>query len=73
MLSPEKKKVLELFNEGRKCYKLLEFAKAKELFLQALGVDPTDGPSKVYVERCQHYIDEPPEDDWDGVYIMKTK
>lgn len=73
MLTPEKKKALELYNEGRKAYKLLDFAKAKDFFMQALGADPKDGPSQVYLERCQQYLDEPPSEDWDGVYIMKTK
>ena len=73
MLTAEKKKVLELFNEGRKCYKLMEFENARNFFQQALGVDPLDGPSQVYLERCQHYMNEPPADDWDGVFVMKTK
>ena len=27
-----------------------------------------DGPSEMYVERCNMFIDEPPPDDWDGVW-----
>lgn len=73
MLSPEKKKVLELFGEGRKCYKLMDFSKAKDFFQQALNLDPTDGPSKVYLQRCQEFLSDPPPEDWDGVYVMKTK
>jgi hypothetical protein len=25
------------------------------------------------VERCQDYLSEPPPEDWDGVFTMKTK
>ena len=73
MISDAKKKVLELFNEGRKNYKLMKFDAAKDLFAKALKVDPEDGPSKVYFARCKHYIQTPPPEDWDGVFVMKTK
>ncbi len=68
-----KKKVLDLFGEGRKLYKLMEFDKALACFGNALRLDPNDGPSKVYYARCKHYIENPPPDDWDGVFIMTTK
>ena len=73
MISETKKKVLELFNEGRKNYKLMNFEVAKDLFTKALNVDPEDGPSKVYFARCKHYLQNPPPEDWDGVFVMKTK
>lgn len=73
MITEEKAKVLELFSKGRKRYKLMEFEEAKEHFAQALKVDPEDGPSKVYYARCKHYIENPPPEDWDGVFVMNTK
>ena len=73
MTSEQKRKVLELFAEGRKFYKIMNFDKAKGYFAEALKVDENDGPSKVYYERCQHYIENPPPDDWDGVFVMTTK
>lgn len=73
MISESKKKVLKLFEEGRKNYKLMMFDKAKSYFKEALKLDPEDGPSKIYFERCEEYIKEPPPPDWDGVYVMKTK
>ncbi|ORC38270.1 hypothetical protein B4O97_00500 [Marispirochaeta aestuarii] len=73
MISEEKKKVLDLFGQGRKQYKLMEFEKARQFFAQALEIDPEDGPSKVYYLRCKHYIENPPPEDWDGVFVMNTK
>ena len=73
MITEEKKQVLELFAQGRKAYKLMEFAKAGGYFAKALKVDPEDGPSKVYYARCKHYIENPPPEDWDGVFVMQTK
>ena len=73
MITEDKRKVLELFNEGRKFYKLMQFAEARDMFAKALQIDAEDGPSKVYLDRCEEYVENPPPDDWDGVYTMKTK
>ncbi len=73
MISQEKKQVLEHFAEGRKLYKLMKFEEARLAFARALKVDPEDGPSRVYYARCKQYIEEPPPEDWDGVWVMKTK
>ena len=73
MITEEKKKVLELFAEGRKFYKLKKFQEAREAFGRALQIDPKDGPSKVYLDRCSGYIENPPPEDWDGIKEMMTK
>ncbi|MBN2553034.1 MAG: tetratricopeptide repeat protein [Spirochaetales bacterium] len=73
MISEEKKKVLELFSEGRRHYKLMKFSDAQAFFVKALEIDPQDGPSKEYLERCRQYIQNPPPEDWDGVRVMETK
>jgi tetratricopeptide (TPR) repeat protein len=73
MLTDGKRKVLDLFANGRNLYKLMKFKEAKEYFEKALSIDPEDGPSKEYSKRCQEFIETPPGPDWDGVYIMKNK
>lgn len=73
MISEEKTQVLDLFNRGRKLYKLMQFEEAKEFFDKALAIDPNDGPSRVYQQRCALYIATPPPEDWDGVFVMTTK
>ena len=73
MLSSEKQEVLRLFAEGRRQYKLMDFNKAREFFESALALDKEDGPSKVYYYRCQHYTQNPPPEDWDGVFVMDSK
>ncbi len=73
MISETKKKVLQLFAEGRKNYKLMKFKEAQKSFAKALQADPEDGPAKVYLARCKHYLQTPPPEDWDGVFVMKTK
>lgn len=73
MITERKKQVLDFFSEGRKQYKLMEFENALQLFQKALDADPEDGPSKVYAERCRLLSQNPPPEDWDGVFVMKTK
>jgi tetratricopeptide (TPR) repeat protein len=73
MIDENKRTVLQLFAEGRKQYKLMDFEKALQSFSEALRIDPNDGPSKVYATRCQHYLENPPPEDWDGVFVMATK
>ncbi|MEM7180024.1 MAG: tetratricopeptide repeat protein [Spirochaetota bacterium] len=66
-------KLLEYYNKGLENYKLGDFKSALNFFQQALETQPGDGPSQMYVERCNEYIKSPPPEDWDGVYVMKTK
>jgi tetratricopeptide (TPR) repeat protein len=73
MVTEEKRKVLDLFAQGRKLYKLMQFEEATKYFGEALKTDPNDGPSKVYYQRCKHYAENPPPEDWDGVFVFKTK
>ena len=73
MIPDTKQKVLEWFAKGRNYYKLMKFKEAQECFAKALSLDAEDGPSKVYYARCKHYLATPPPEDWDGVFVMKTK
>ncbi len=73
MISAQKQAVLEAFAEGRRLYKMMKFPEARDAFGKALKIDPEDGPSKIYFARCKHYIENPPPEDWDGVFVMKSK
>ena len=61
-LSPERYQVLELYNRGLASYERFEFVEAARIFGQALEIDPSDGPSALYVDRCEEFADNPPED-----------
>jgi len=73
MLTKQQEALLPLYNQGLALYKDRKFKEAKDLFEKALHILPDDGPSKLYIERCEGYINDPPGEDWDGVYVMKTK
>jgi adenylate cyclase len=61
-LGPEKLQVLDLFNQGLAAYSEYQFIEAKRFFEQALKLDPRDGPSDLYVDRCEEYALQPPQD-----------
>ena len=67
------KELLEFYNGGLSFYKEKKFKEALKEFKKAIEVKPDDGPSKLYAERCEILIKEPPPKDWDGVFTMTTK
>jgi len=61
-LSPEKYQILELFNQGLEAYNAFQFSEAQKVFEQALEIDPADGPSALYADRCEEFAAHPPQD-----------
>lgn len=70
---PNLLRLLPDFELGFKLYHERHFAEARQAFNAALEIKPDDECSKLYIERCQEYLETPPGEDWDGVYTMKTK
>lgn len=74
MVVPESTlKALEHYNKGLQLYKTRKFNEAIEEFQEAIRLKPQDGPSLLYIERCENFLKNPPPPDWDGVYTMTTK
>ena len=73
MASKEKLEMLKYYNKGLELYHSRKFQEAKAYFQKCLEFIPSDGPSLIYIERCDAFIQNPPPDDWDGVFVMKTK
>lgn len=70
-LSAEEK-MLPIFAEALHFYRRGDFKEARNLFEKCLLLDPKDGPSQLFVERCREYEKNPPED-WEGVTAFKVK
>lgn len=66
-------KVREYFESGLAKYRKLQFAAAQSDFLNALKANSADGPSSVFLERCEYFIQNQAQSDWDGVWVMKSK
>ncbi|MCB1178072.1 MAG: tetratricopeptide repeat protein [Leptospiraceae bacterium] len=73
MITEQMKSLLKHYNEGLQLYKDMKFKEALSSFQKGLEIIPDDGPSRMYITRCEEFIKEPPPADWDGVYVMKTK
>ena len=70
---PELLAAVDCFHAGLARYRALELDEAIAELERALAIRPDDGPAKMYIDRCKHFIDEPPPDDWDGVWRMQEK
>lgn len=64
---------LTAYREGVDFYRQRRFEDAISRFERALGFHPEDRLSAVYAERCRTLLASPPPEDWDGVWVMKTK
>ena len=64
---------LAAFEQGLRQYRQRDWDGALNEFERALSLRPDDRPSALYTERCRHYRDNPPEDEWAGVWEMTDK
>ena len=65
--------IAQYFAEGYNLYQQRNFNDAIEFFQKAIDRRPDDSTAKIYIERCQEFLNTPPPENWDGVYVMKTK
>src|SRR5207244_11715988 len=70
---PNIAEVLSHFKYGLQVYREGRFKDAMKAFTEALRLNPGDKVSKVYVERCEYFMANPPDADWDGTWIMESK
>ena len=64
---------VSLYESAFVMYQQGKFEDAIVEFKKVLGLSPTDGPSKVMIERCQSYKVGKSLEGWDGVHVMQDK
>ena len=64
---------LSEFADARTFYKERKWTAARQAFQNILDRWPQDGPSLVYLKRCEEYLAAEPLSDWDGVFVMTHK
>ena len=73
---------IDLYEEGYQRYLQQDWAGARRHLKDAAALEPRQpedapgiktNPSLVLLERCRHLKEDPPGDDWNGVYVMKSK
>jgi len=67
------KKVCELFAEALSDFRKQSWDQAIEKFKQCIEKLDKDGPSLFYIELCEQYKENPPEEPWTGVVHMEKK
>ncbi|MBW1811540.1 MAG: adenylate/guanylate cyclase domain-containing protein [Deltaproteobacteria bacterium] len=72
-IDPQTLKLFEEFSQALSTYREGRWLEAKKLFECIHETYPQDGPTGVYVERCRAYAAEPPDQDWNGVFVMTKK
>jgi adenylate cyclase len=61
------------YTKGLEVFRQRDFELALQYFKAALEIEPDDGPSALYVERCEEYMVNPPPTDWDFVERRQAK
>jgi len=61
------------FEEAFGLFQRRQFDEALERFSKILEIYPNDMPTNMFIERCKHYLANPPPPDWDGIFTILHK
>ncbi len=65
--------LLSRFNHAMQAYRDQDWQEAASRLGEMLTHFPDDGPTQIFMDRVLEFMQNAPEADWDGVYVMKTK
>jgi len=65
--------VLQCYRAGLENYRKQEWDRALGSLNEALKLNPHDKLSQIYIERARWMKEHPPGDDWNGVWVLKSK
>jgi len=69
-IEKEKKESIKMtFEKGLQHYKIRKFQEA----IDTLKNIQDDELSKIYIKRCEHFIKNPPDNNWNGIYAFQEK
>ncbi|MBD1923553.1 GAF domain-containing protein [Microcoleus sp. FACHB-831] len=73
-ISSQKEQAIELYQKGREYFLNRKFTRAMGEFGAILeDIDKNDKAAALHLERCQHFLTNPPAENWDGVWTMTEK
>lgn len=64
---------LNIFHEGLDAYRNRKWTTAEGLFKKTLELNPSDGPSGLYLKRIEKFRLSPSPDDWNGTAVFESK
>lgn len=65
--------IVDIFHDALEKFENKNWIEAAELFQKILSLDPEDGPSGIYIKRCEEYKKKSPPANWDGVFNLTSK
>ncbi len=71
---PEKADQLSIrYAKALTAYRKKEWDNARKAFQECLLLHPDDPPSSVFLKRLDHYEQNPPGQNWEGIWVIKQK
>jgi adenylate cyclase len=70
---PRLAQLIGAYEAGLDCYQRRDWPRALQHFADALDAAPSDRPSRIFVDRCRYYSENPPPENWNGIWIMEDK
>ena len=72
-LDPVMEEYLATYAGARAAYRARSFAEATRQFHHCSELQPNDELPRLYLERCEVFLRQPPPEDWAGVWIAEHK
>jgi adenylate cyclase len=69
----KQQKACKVFADGLAAFRNQHWDEAAEKFHRAIENSETDGPARFYIELCQQYKQNPPEEPWEGAIHLDEK
>jgi len=64
---------VEMFHQGQAMFEAKRWDEAVGFFQKVQQLLPGDGPSEVFIRRCQEFKKKAPPESWDGVFNLTVK
>ncbi len=72
-ISDEKKNIKEHYEKALGFYRNRDFPLAMAEFGTVLSLNKDDKAANLHLTRCQHWLQSPPPEDWDGSWVLTEK
>jgi hypothetical protein len=72
-LAAERLALRDHFGRGLAAYRRRDWDAARAAFRECLAVDPTDGPTRIFLSRLDQLAMEQPGAEWDGIWVLASK
>lgn len=73
VIPDQKQQVVEHYQKARELYLNRQFALAIGEFATVLEIDRRDQAAALHIERCRHWLTNPPPDHWNGAWALTEK